>query len=296
MITKKERERKYMARMIPDSKYEINGLRINVKKIPFGTRWRKNCCGFKEGDLYKADRLMTNGSGIIKGITIHNTGSNADAETYTRATFNQNMNSARVHFYVDKKEVWQTLEENEVGWHAGTGDRSVGNDSYIAIEIIMGPDGTEDDKKAEENGALLTAHLMIKHDLRTEDIVTHRHWSGKYCPAYILPHWDRFLELVKEKCVLLLNDKYDEDITFNTDTKTENKQEETAIKTDASMSRADNKADDYALYPVYKAVQNKILQGTPEGDLRLHDYVTRQDLCVILERLSLLPEVSEKIV
>ena len=187
-----------MARLTPDSVYKIKNLTVNVKKIPFGTRWKKDSAGFKKGDLYKADRLMTKGTGKILGITIHNTGNSSDAETYTRATFNQNMNSSRVHFYVDALEAWQNLEENEVGWHAGTGDKSIGNDSYMAIEIIMGGKGDEKDIRAKENGALLTAHLLCKYGLTVDNVVTHKHWSGKNCPIHILPHWEKFIELVKK--------------------------------------------------------------------------------------------------
>lgn len=257
-----------MAKLTPDSVYKIHNLTVNVKKIPFGTKWIKDCCGFRKGDLYKADRLMTNNTGKILGITIHNTGSGADAETYTRATFNQNMNTSRVHFYVDKCEAWQNLEENEVGWHAGTGDRSLGNDSYLAIEILMGSEHGEDDKKAEENGALLTAYLLKKHGLSISDIVTHKHWSGKNCPIYILPHWDDFIRLVAEKYDML--------------------SKEASQETQTAALVADNVPDDYAKYSVYKAVQKKILVGNPNGDLRLHDNVTRQELCVILDRIGIL--------
>lgn len=260
-----------MAKLIPDSIYNILDLTVNVKKIPFGTKWNKNCCGFKKGDLYKADRLMTDGTGKILGITIHNTGNGADAETYTRATFNQNMNTSRVHFYVDTKEAWQNLEENEVGWHAGTGDRSLGNDSYLAIEIIMGSEKGESDRKAEENGALLTAHLLLKYGLSLSDVVTHKHWSGKNCPKYILPHWDSFLSLVSEKYAALKSAQASDSEQDSVSTKT-----------------VDNTPDDYAKYSVYKAVQNKILVGDTSGDLRLHDFVTRQDLCVILDRMNIM--------
>lgn len=262
-------ERRYfMARLTPDSSYKIENLTVNVKKIPFGTRWKKDCCGFKKGDLYKADRLMTNGSGRILGITIHNTGDSADAETYTRATFNQNMNTSRVHFYVDNKEAWQNLEENEVGWHAGTGDKSPGNDSYIAIEIIMGSESSQKDTLAEQNGAILAAHLLLKHGLTVENIVTHKHWSGKNCPIYILPHWDKFIALVE---------KY-----YN------------QLSKGNTAQAFDNTADEYALPSVYKAVRNGILLGTPEGDLRLHSPITRQELCVILDRLGLLDTIPGK--
>ena len=252
-----------MANISEDTKYYAGGLCVKVKKIPFGTKWIKDCCGFRKGDLYKADRLMTGGTGKILGITIHNTDDSADAATYTLATFNQNMNTARVHFYVDSTEAWQNLELNEVGWHAGTGDRSLGNDSYIAIEIIMGGSGSDKDKKAEENGALLTAYLLRITGLGFDDVVTHKHWSGKNCPYYILPHWDEFMALVKEKYEYLekAEDDYQKGISL------------------------DNTPDAYAAEAVEKAVKKGIIKGDTYGNLMLHSYITRQDLLVVLDRV-----------
>ncbi len=251
-----------MANIKEDTSYSAGGLCVKVKKIPFGTRWIKDCCGFKKGDLYKADRLMTGGSGRILGITIHNTDDSADAATYTLATFNQNMNTARVHFYVDDKEAWQNLELNEVGWHAGTGDRSLGNDSYIAIEIIMGGTEGEKNRKAEENGALLTAYLLRITGLGLEDVVTHKHWSGKNCPFYILPHWESFLALVGEK--------------YDSLGRAQNEYEK--------VSELDNTPDEYAEKAVKKAVERGIIKGDADGNLMLHSALSRQDFLVMLDR------------
>ena len=49
------------------------------------------------------------------------------------------------------------------------------------------------DKKSEDNCARLAAALLKKYKLGINALYTHNHWySGKYCPAYILPHWDKF--------------------------------------------------------------------------------------------------------
>lgn len=250
-----------MAKITADSTYMAGGVPVRVKKIPFGTRWNKDYDTFRKGDLYKADRLMTHGTGKVLGITIHNTDDSADAATYTLATFNQNMGSARVHFYVDDREAWQNLELNEVGWHAGTGDMSLGNDSYIAIEIIMGKNYTEKDKRAEENGACLTAYLLHVLGLTVSDIVTHKHWNGKECPLYILPHWEEFLALVKEKYDDLSKEK---------------------------ENTPDNTPDEYAKKAIEKAIEKGYLKGDTEGNLLLHSPLSRQDLFVILERIGVI--------
>lgn len=188
------------------------GLTICEKIIPWGCKWNKNVYKngkilFKKGSKYKADRLLSKNTGEVKGITIHNTDGDADAETYTRATFpNQNMLSSRVHFYVDDREIWQNLKETEVGWHAGDG-RGDGNDTTISIEILIKGLSVKDGIKAEENGAKLCALLLKKYNLAIKDVYSHKDWSGKICPINILPHWNFFLENVKTHLDILNNNK-----------------------------------------------------------------------------------------
>lgn len=193
-----------MAFLKPDKIRTEHGLVIKEKIIPWGAVWSKDYDDYKKGDKYKADRLLSNGTGKVKYITIHNTedikeakGTN-DAEQYTRATYpNQNMGTSRVHYFIDEVDCWQNLREDEVGWHAGDG-RGNGNETSLAIEIIMDGSGSAADTKAEERGALLAAILLNRHGLGIDKLVTHKHWVGKNCPAYILPHWLEFEAKVKK--------------------------------------------------------------------------------------------------
>jgi len=192
-----------MAKLTPDKVVYAEGLKINQKLIPDGTVWNKNVYDskgnvkYKKGSKYKAEKPIKK----IEYTTIHNPG-NGDAETFARATWNQNMNDSRVHYYVDDKEAWQLLRDDEVGWHAGDGS-GPGNSTSLSIEICMGS-MVKDPKKAEENGALLAAIKMKEYNLPIERVVPHKYWkrsNGTYkeCPIQILPHWGTFIETVKKK-------------------------------------------------------------------------------------------------
>ncbi len=193
--------------LTPDKTRTENGVKINEKIIPWGAVWAKDYGSYKKGDKYKADRLLSGGTGKVQGITVHNTDGGANAETYTRATYpNQNMKDARVHYYTDDVEAWQNLKENEVGWHAGDG-RGNGNETTVSIEIIMKGAAIKDDAKAEDNGARLAAAILARHGLTVDQLYTHNHWMGlpdnivsgarKNCLLYILPHWAAFKERVR---------------------------------------------------------------------------------------------------
>lgn len=214
-----------MSKLTPNYTYSANGVTVYEKIIPDGTRWKDGKkaanCGFSIGSLYKAQRKLC-GTGAPKYITVHNTNDLPnvydDGEQYTRATYNENMHSSRVHFYADDVCAWQNLKAGtgmtpndpkglaEVGWHAGDGTSTGGgNETSISIEIIMN-DTPEHDAKAKENGARLVAYLMQLHGLTVDRVVSHTYWVNrsagksfadvdeqctnyvagkKWCPTYI---------------------------------------------------------------------------------------------------------------
>lgn len=196
--------------LIPDKVENYFGLIVNkylltehnVNKISMPSKRKKALCG----------------------ITIHNTGwinvnsATTPAEQYTRATVNGNMNSVRVHYYVDDKCAWQNLDDSWQGWHAADGNGN-GNTATISIECIMRNSHDTVSKQSMDNCARLTAYLCYKYGLTVDDVYTHTYWLHmrdkdaiskcgdknkictarhhyKVCPTYIIPHFDEFLDLV----------------------------------------------------------------------------------------------------
>ena len=179
-----------MAYLVPDKKYDANG--VTVKEYLLTNH-----------NPYNIDMPWANLPEKPLGITVHNTSSivtgagTTMAEQYSRATVNGNMNEVRVHFYVDDVEAWQNLPLTLSGWHAADGDGN-GNRKTIAIECIMDGQYGERNEKAENNCAKLVAWLLNKYGLTTADVYSHSHWySGKTCPIFILPHWNDFINKVK---------------------------------------------------------------------------------------------------
>ena len=117
----------------------------------------------------------------IIGITVHNTAwittatGTTPAEQYTRSTLNGNMNSVRVHYYVDNVCAWQNLPLTLSGWHAADGNGN-GNRKTISIECIMSAAYNDKDKKSEDNCARLAAALLKKYNLDINHLYTHTHW------------------------------------------------------------------------------------------------------------------------
>lgn len=205
-----------MAILTPDQIKEVKigtlPLSICEKLIPDSAVSNKDQTDYcRKGDPVKPRALLNDGTGIPKGICIHNTadietpaGTNP-AEQYTRACWpNCNMRGVAVHFFVYKDVIWQNLSEHEQGWHSGDGSAKRaskrpgetinGNLDTIAIECIGAF------PESEETTARLAAYLLRKFDLSPDtDLYTHKFFSPiKNCPLYILPHWNAFFDRVKE--------------------------------------------------------------------------------------------------
>ena len=182
-----------MGFLTPDRIYTEHGLTISEKLITANS-----------GVKHYSNRRLSTQDHKPEYITIHNTddvneaaGTN-DAEQYARATFNNNMGDVVVHYYIDETACWHILADDTVGWHAADGATGPGNTKSVAIEIIMDGSGDSSDISAKDRGARLAAILLHKYGLGIERLKTHRDWyPKKYCPAYILPHWDKFVAKVK---------------------------------------------------------------------------------------------------
>ena len=189
--------------LTPDKTQTING--VTVKEY--------NLINYNPNKISMPAKRTKN----LIGVTIHNTEAikvNQDttmAEQYTRATYNGNMNTVRVHYYCDDKEAWQNLPLDYQGWHAADGSGN-GNTATIAIECIG------NSAQAEDNTARLAAWLLYSNGLTTKDLYTHTYWLNvrdgrggnlskddrctykhpyKVCPIYIIPHWQDFVKKVQ---------------------------------------------------------------------------------------------------
>ncbi|WP_017728475.1 peptidoglycan recognition protein family protein [Halalkalibacterium ligniniphilum] len=124
-------------------------------------------------------------------ITIHETANRsrgADAATHARYVKGADAQNRSVswHYTVDDKQIIQHLPNHEMGWHAGTN----GNRQSIGIELCVNSDG--DFEKTKANAQWLIRKLMSNLNIPVERVVTHKHWTGKNCPATLLPQFNNF--------------------------------------------------------------------------------------------------------
>lgn len=140
---------------------------------------------------------------IPKYIVIHDTDNRragADAQANRDYFANHPNANASAHYIVDQGNIIQALEDTWRGWHVGDGGASaeVNNSNGIGIELAV--NAGNDFDKTFQNGVALTRYLMKKYNIPAENIVMHKHASGKTCSRMMIEDnpnlWARFKEEV----------------------------------------------------------------------------------------------------
>jgi N-acetylmuramoyl-L-alanine amidase len=169
-------------------------------------------------ELISLDKPNRKGSTIIPTkITIHNTsnnGSGANAQAHSKFVRNtgyywvtnkegiKTKNWVSWHYTVDDKMAIRHLPHIELSLHAG----KEANNQSISIEVCMHKEINQ--KEANEKAAQLVALLCHDLSLSIENVVTHKHWTGKNCPIILLQEWDSFVALANDYLVKILKSDF----------------------------------------------------------------------------------------
>lgn len=188
-------------------------------------------------------------------VTIHETGNpNKGAGAYNHALYARNRtDKLGAHYYVDDISIYRTIPDGEAANHSGS---STGNKYSIAIEICINPDSNF--AVACDNAAELAAKLLKERGLSVASLRQHYNWNGKNCPATLRKSgWAAFVASVEKKIegVPAVPEK-----------------------------KKDNTPAAWAKDALDWAVKNGLLVGDADGDLKLREPVTREQMVAVLYR------------
>ena len=131
-------------------------------------------------------------------VVIHETDNwskGADAKAHATAMKNGNL-AGTVHYYVDSKSIYQTLDHDDGAWAVGDGKGKYGitNKNSINIEICVNPE--TDYYTAVDKAEQLAAYLLKQYGWGTDRLKRHYDASRKHCPRRILDEglWPKFVE------------------------------------------------------------------------------------------------------
>lgn len=152
----------------------------------------------------------------IRYIVYHYTGNDGDTAAANAQYYRDTLVKASAHYYVDDREVVQSVADSYVAWAVGgkkwsdcdkTGGGTlygvVTNANSISIEMCdVARDGRLMASEATlANAAEMGRMLMRKYSIPLDHVVRHFDVTGKYCPAYFMDAdaWRAFKARLAEK-------------------------------------------------------------------------------------------------
>lgn len=227
-----------------------------------------------QNPCYTAGRKIT-----VKGLMLHSVGCpQPSASVFIKNWNKSTYNNACVHGFIDANDgtVYQTLPWNHRGWHGGGSS----NNTHIGVEMCepacikytSGANFTCSDlasaraaaKRTYVSAVELFAMLCKKFNLDPlKDICSHK--EG-YARGIATNHGD------PEHLWTQLGMGYSMD-SFRK-----------AVKAKMDEKKLDNVPSAWSKDAVSWAVENKLMEGSTNGDLMLRSPITREQFCVMLKR------------
>lgn len=215
----------------------------------------------------------------IKYIVIHYTANNGDTARNNGEYFGREYVGASANYFVDSKEIIQSVLDKHIAWHCGGKLESshhplrgiCKNSNSIGVELCSIIQNGKYAFKPEtvSLAAELTRYLMGRYNIDIDHVVRHYDVTGKTCPApfvYREDQWKKFKELLAKKEEKKVN--YNEFKQFMLRYEAEKEKEQ---------------ASDFAKDSVAKAVKHGISDGSaPKANC------TREQVLTMLDRAGIL--------
>lgn len=156
-----------------------------------------------------SSNFCTGRTSSIKYIVIHYTANNGDTAKNNIDYYAREADlKASAHFYVDEKEVWQSVKEGDTAYHCGANKyvhTYCRNSNSIGIELCSRKDASNKyyfKNETISNAVELTKDLMAKYNIPIENVIRHYDVTGKICPAPMVNDealWKDFKAMLTEK-------------------------------------------------------------------------------------------------
>ena len=145
----------------------------------------------------------------ISYIVMHYTGNSKDTAWANANYFNTGSRGSSAHFFVDNKNIYQSIELRDIAWHCGTDGtyyhNACRNINSIGIEMCCTAGNYKISETTKKNAAYLCAHLCKMLGIAANEVDTYvlRHYdvTHKECPKQMKgsnnSEWKAFKTMVK---------------------------------------------------------------------------------------------------
>lgn len=146
----------------------------------------------------------------VKYVVIHYTANNGDTAKGNGKYFAGNKVGASAHYFVDDKDIVQSVEDNYTAWHCG-GKKYYSpcrNETSIGVELCSRRDEEGNYYFSEatiNNAVVITKNIMSKYNIPPERVIRHYDVTHKICPAPFVNNtklWQNFKKRLEVKAMV----------------------------------------------------------------------------------------------
>lgn len=142
----------------------------------------------------------------IDWIILHYVGAVSTAKNNAEYFYDK-YRGASAHYFVDDKEIWQVVEDNDASWAIGADKyyTDARNSNSISVEMCcytMTNGNINVAKEVEEKAVELVKMLMKKYNIDVNHVIRHYDATRKNCPAPFVKdaeRWDNFKKKLQEQ-------------------------------------------------------------------------------------------------
>lgn len=218
-------------------------------------------------------------------IVIHYVGGVSNAKNNADYFFN-GYRGASAHYFVDEKEIWQSVEDKDRAWHCGGGLQGSKGHSFFGLCSNSNSIGIEMCCKKKNNGEWyfepetvdntieLVEHLMKKHNIPKEKVIRHFDVTGKTCPAPYVNEkaWSEFKERIGKSEGELTMAQYKE---LKNKIETLEKNVESLEKSIEKVYNYTKDIPEWGRPTIQKLLDKGLYKGASDSDLNLPENLLR---------------------
>lgn len=207
----------------------------------------------------------------IEYIVVHYTANSGDTAQNNLDYFARTKTGTSAHYFVDKNEVCQSVQDTDVAWHCGSKNPRhpyCRNANSIGIEMCNSVGGVPEAVRART--AAFVRQKMKEYGLDVNHVLRHYDVTGKRCPAPWVDNpaeWMEFKKMLEE----------DDDMSY----------EQFEQYMDRYLTERNAKpADDWAKPYIQDAIDAGAMTDVGGTIEHPQGFITRQEMAVVAAALS----------
>ena len=123
----------------------------------------------------------------IAYLVVHYTGNRGDTAKNNADYFAREVTGTSAHYFVDEREVWQSVPDGHAAWHCGRrgtySPPACRNANSIGVEVCMLDKQGRVRQASVDRAAALVRELMQRYSIPPDRVVRHYDVTHKDCPA-----------------------------------------------------------------------------------------------------------------